>query len=389
MSDNSTEKANELTDDQINTIEKTISDNTGNESKILNDVKDGKIKSTDSGLKEATTNTTNTATDDVNKSLDNMLEDLGSRDIEKENDDFEFTADAIKNNTANSAIIGNQNVTISDDSVLKLIDIMNKVKNKEDINIYSEFPDEIKGMINNYLAKAGYTGYNAQVNTFRNSISRTLIEEFIDNVTLDHYQESFNNEMEHINEMMDNGLSEIFKEYDDNRSSYLESLLAKVPEEDTEKREKLTKTLDAIHDSYALDRIKERYKDHPLKLKRITVEKYKREFTIITNKYKNSKYHIYDLNLALDMLNKYNIRENPYDNICFLILFTDFCRNYHESNVEEHAFMYYTIYNIMLLDVYKGDDYTNFATDFLANINEIISYIKMPNMENLYTKKNK
>jgi hypothetical protein len=44
--------------------------------------------------------------------------------------------------------------------------------------------------------------------------------------------------------------------------------------------------------------------------------------------------------------------------------------NYRVDVPDQHAFMYYTLYNIMLLDVYKGDEYMEFAKGFIHNIIE-------------------
>ena len=44
--------------------------------------------------------------------------------------------------------------------------------------------------------------------------------------------------------------------------------------------------------------------------------------------------------------------------------------NYKANVPEQHAFMYYTLYNIMLLDIYKEEQYKEFATGFISNIIE-------------------
>ena len=41
--------------------------------------------------------------------------------------------------------------------------------------------------------------------------------------------------------------------------------------------------------------------------------------------------------------------------------------------VEQHAFMYYTIYNIVLVDMNKSENTKNISDEFLANVKKVIT----------------
>jgi hypothetical protein len=135
--------------------------------------------------------------------------------------------------------------------------------------------------------------------------------------------------------------------------------------------------MDAIHDSYTLNRLKEAVPKMK-KIRKIEMEKPKaRVFSDFENKYRESPYNMYSLDIALNILNKYNaVEDDPTANLRFLIAFCKFCENYNPNVIPQHSFMFYTIYNIITLDIYKGKDYEEFSTEFLKNINEIIDLIK-------------
>ena len=115
-----------------------------------------------------------------------------------------------------------------------------------------------------------------------------------------------------------------------------------------------------------------------IKIKSIELEKPQQwAFNIIESKYHDKSYSIYQMSMILDLLNRHN--PNMVDNngnLAFLILFCKYCQNYDPANIKEHVYMYYTIYNIVLLDIYKDAEYDEFAPGLIQNINEVIGNIK-------------
>lgn len=319
------------------------------------------------------------------KSIDEALSDLGSADMKNEEEEVIFTAEDIRAGLNDSPLFmteaaenntkeGEQKpeFEISDESVLQLLEVINRMKAKEDFNIYAALPSEVKAMIDKYLRANGMAGYSVQANTARNTICKSLMEEFINTVSMEKTVNDFNKEMETLFNSVGKEFSTIYKDYDQERDNYLQSLLSKVPEDDP-KRAKLINVMDAINDAYHLTAVKN-YVANSKPFKSIEIEKpQSRVFSGFEGKYANSDHNIYPLKLVVDILNKYNPTEVKDGNTLFAIAFAKTCQNYSPEDVAQHAFMYYTVYNIILLDIYKGEDYDNYAPDLLKSVNEIIA----------------
>lgn len=320
------------------------------------------------------------------KSIDEALSDLGSAEMSEDIEEEEiFTPEDIRAGLNESPIFmteaaesntkeGEQKpeFEISDESVLQLLDVVNRIKAKENFNIYSALPQEVKTMVDKYLASNGMGGYSVQANTTRNAICKSLMDEFITTVSMEKTVNDFNKEMETLFNSVGKEFSTIYKDYDQERDRYLESLLAKVPEDDP-KRMKLINVMDAINDAYHLTRVRNFVANGFKPFRSIELEKpQQRVFSDFEAKYANSTHNIYPLKLVVDVLNKYNPTEVKDGNLMFAMAFAKCCKNYSPDNVVEHAFMYYTIYNIILLDIYKGEDYDNYAPDLLESVNFII-----------------
>ena len=320
--------------------------------------------------------------------MEEALSELGESVI-SEDEDIEITSDDIKETFKTSMFNeGDTKYNLPDEDILVLLDIVNRVKAKENVNIYASFPQSVKDMINKYMLDEGVQGYSVQANSIRNMLSTTLIDEFISNISINKTIDSFNQEMEDLFVKTGEEFSKMYKEYDTERTKYLEAALEKIPEGDP-KRETITNVLDAINDAYKLTRLKEAAPK--LKIKNFDREKPGRLFSDFEFKYKNTEYHIYPLNTVGDTLRKHlskaiiptlpeDLSEEDkikkaevmasLETLDFLLLFCKFCMNYKPNVPEQHAFMYYTLYNIMLLDIYKGEEYKDFADGLIHNIIE-------------------
>lgn len=322
-----------------------------------------------------------------NPTMEEALSDLGEA-ISAEDEDIEITAEDIKSSLKDSMFNEGNNFTIPDEDVIAILNIVEKVRKKENINIYATLPQSVKDMINKYMLEQGVQGYTVQSNSIRNMLASTLIDEFISNISINKTVDSFNKEMEDLFTKTGEEFSKMYKEYDTERTKYLEAALEKIPEGNP-KRETITKVLDAINDAYKLTRLREAAPR--LKIKHFDREKPERLFSAIEFRYKNTQYHIYPFKQVLSVLYKHIAPEIektlPEDmdeekrhatalalacseSVDFMILFSKFCMNYKIDVPEQHAFIYYTLYNIMLLDVYKGEEYDEFAKGLVNNIIE-------------------
>ena len=294
------------------------------------------------------------------------MSELDDIDIDEDN----ISIDEVKKVATDQASMLNGKYEISDETALALIDVINKYKAEKEIK-YKDLPDQVKGFIDEYLKSLGVAGFTVEANTMRNTITEMLINEYSTNIASNKYIDSFNSEIEKIYDKANNEISSMIKEYDNDKIKYLEAALEKV--EDEEKKEKIQKIIESINDAYSLNRIKDYLKDHKIKVKKFDMEKPKKIFDYFNIKYKDSHYNIYDPSLAVQILARH-LDNDVTSATLFMIVFCKFCLNYKPEVAEEHAFMYYTIYNIVLLDAYKGDQYNEFAPKFLENIKEILSH---------------
>lgn len=314
------------------------------------------------------------------KSLEDVFADLGETlNNESEEDSFvDITIDDIKKyHEEEGTSIGKYDIT--DETALALIQVINKKQRKETVK-FKDLPKQIQDYIDQYLLKeSGLTGFSPEINSLRNSLTEALLEEYITQIGFNKIDEDFNKEIEALYESAGKEMSPLFKEYNENREEYLRNLTSKIEDED--KKILAEKVLDSIHDAFELKRITSL--ENKIKLKAYYLEEpekvYKSE---IENKYHDTEYTIYKLSMIQAILDRHlksngMIPEDDTETAKKIVLaFALFCRNYSINNPEDHAFMYYYTYNVILLDIYKDENYDDYAKDFLANNMKILDVIK-------------
>ena len=267
--------------------------------------------------------------------------------------------------------------SISDETAIELLKVVNRKRNKEVIK-FNDLPEQVKEHINIYCRQNGVVGYSNRDNYIRNELANELIDEYIDQIGMGKIQDDFNKSIEDLYNEAGKELSPMFKEYNDNRAEYLQKMTEKI--EDEEKKKIAEEVLDSINDAYQLNRIREL--DHSIKIKKFYLEDPKKIYSSFVYRYKDSKYEIYDLNMVEAILDRHLklkklIEED--DNITtrkIIVGFAQFCQNYDLNKPQDHAFMYYFTYNIILLDIYRENDYEEFATGFLSNVMGILDAVR-------------
>lgn len=298
------------------------------------------------------------------------LTDMGDAFNEFDPKNMHFDVSDIQKATKDASFISSgSDYHISDDTCLELLKLINEKKDNDNAKItYGMLPVEIKAIIDKYLLQQGVTGYGVSANTFRNEVASMLIDEYISNIGMNKSIDSFNTEIENMYKDAGKEISPLIKEYNDSKLDMLSKACENVT--DPEKKVTIEKTLDAINDAYHLSRIIDSGKK--FKIKNYDYENPDRVFSDFLFKYAKNNNHIYDLNMVLKVLVRHldqNEYEDSYETaIKFLLIFCKFCMNYSPAVPEEHAFMYYVTYNIVLLDIYQAEQYTEFATPFLKNI---------------------
>ena len=270
---------------------------------------------------------------------------------------------------------------LDSDTMMKLLDLVNRKLNKEEFNAYKEFPEKIREAINKFSLQ-GAKGMPINSNQFkqmRNMVAESLLSEFIDNIVAERTQTDFNKEIE---EIFAKGTAEIGDSiigYTAERNAKIKESIDKI--EDPEKKENLIKVFDRIEEGYNLTELKEECKK--IKIRSIDVENAGKNgkriyaYDSFLTKYEPSQYNIYSIYSAETILTRNLINAFPDSNYsakharAFLIAFCKQVSNYTPNDPFQHAYMFYVIYNIVILDINTGEK-RDVSLQFLNNIKECI-----------------
>lgn len=262
---------------------------------------------------------------------------------------------------------------ISPDSLRSILDIVNKKLNREDINIYREAPDEFKKLVDEYIgASKGQIRIigSKSLNSARNMISENLISEFISNIRQNRAKTDFAKELETIYSSIPHSIIE-GKDNSDITQMY-KNAAANITDEG--KRDRFLLILSRIEEAENLTELQKFCKT--CKIKKIEIEKAdSRVYTDFLSKYRESVNNIYDISLACKVLNRFMSKEygcSLSESIAFFVAFCKQCKSYSCENVLEHAYMYYVLYNAVMLD-------STINTKFKENVYKCITNLKARN----------
>lgn len=386
---------NKLTDDQIELINKEM-ESVVDESESLSMIKNlpsnnGKLERSEEEKEKGISKKVNVnidpntgehiimgpVADKKEETFNEMVDRINEGDL-----GFNTSIEDISFNEMKQEITSNPEVLVneisendlSDDDIKSILNITNRKIRKEKFNIYKELPDSVKSSIDRYLG-INAVNYGNQINSARNMIAEQIIDEFINNISFNKISNDFTKEIE---DLFNKGNQEIVSEivgYNQEKTKKYREYAKDI--EDEEKKERLLSVLDRIDDAYSLDELKEYSKT--CKIKNDYLVKPEKQWRSFLNKYNDSKYNIYDLKLCVPILKRNLGKEyNEKDIFAFLACFTRYCMNMDSSNPLDHAFMYYTIYNIIICDMNKGDK-KQVSEIYLNNIKEVIENLRKKN----------
>ena len=316
--------------------------------------------------------------DDEEDSFEDMVKKIDSGEINIELDNSPITENELKESINNNSEIG-ENFDLTPEAIQKLLEISNRRMKKESFNVYKEFPDEVKKMVDNFIIQSGFGLPNALSNqgrSIRNDISESLIDSFIGNIQMNRAQIDLNKEIENVFKEGSKDITEYAVGFTEERNKkyreYAESM------EDEEKKEKLLEVLDTMESAYNLDILKEFALD--CKIKAYDVENPNRVFDGFLAKYKNSTYNIYDIKLTVPILERNFADElTSKQLIAFLISFCKYTLNFNVENINQHVFMYYFIYNIIVIDTNTSEKTKSVSDKFKENIKAVVENLKKRN----------
>lgn len=310
----------------------------------------------------------------MDNEIDNILQESLKEQL-KSTEDKEISKEELK-----EAVETSSESVISDEATAKLLEVIYKYKKNPKINLYKEYPEEIQNMVKKYISNMGVALLSNDGKRLRNIASMMLMDEFIKTIELNRFNDEINNGLNDILEEANKEIGDNIVKYDEERNAKYREVLERI--EDDEKREKALKILDTVDATYELTELKEFAKR--CKIKRIELDKPQRCYSHIINKYSNSEHNIYDITLVPPILfrNLNDDLENPEykenDIIAFLIAFCKQCMNMKVEVPEEHAYMYYVLYNIVLMDMVSEENKDKYDT-LKASIKEVINNLRTRN----------
>lgn len=312
--------------------------------------------------------------------LDEMLE--GLEDVETPTVEFDVTADDVKSHRETT--LGE--MEISDATALELIKLINSHRRGDKIR-FSQLPQQIADQLLDYMTdvlEVPVNDFSERSNRIRNEVADAIIQEFYKNIELDKVVEDYNNKIEHLYDDTVNDISPIFKQYNENSTNYFKKLVDES--EDPEKKKLGEEILGAIDDAYSFKRVIDIIPR--TRIKKFEVDKPNRVFDFIHGKYNDPYHHIYNLYGCAMTLARHLHNNKLIDDalearntaIKIMIVMCKVCQNYKSSYPPEHAFMYYSTYNIYLLDIYRGDQYNEYVEVFLkGTIMKVVEALRANN----------
>jgi len=353
---------------------------------ILNDIKNNPVTSEDGelvpGMVKIDPETGEKSLLDVvenkeeiseSEKIDNFTSAFNDIDI----NNVEITANDVTNQLKEASMLSEEGFEISQQTALELVEMLNKY-NATNVIRYSDFPEEAKAYLDKYFAENGIVGHTVQANTIRNTIAEAFANELKSNIQLQKFNDEFNAQLEGIFDKFNEELSPLFMNFNNSREEYIKKISENITDE--VKKAKAEEIIDIIHDSFELNRLREAA--GKTKLKRYCFERPEKFFRIVTAKYKDNNYNIYDPALIVKILDKHLKDHNiiPEDDkesaLRVVLVFCNMCLNYNVEDPANHAFMYYFTYTAVLLDIYKGKEYDQFAPAYLANVKKVIDNLR-------------
>lgn len=311
-------------------------------------------------------------TKDTADTLEEVFADMGKAAENIDFDNYTISPEDVQRALSEDDIIG-ENYELSDGAILELIDVVNRYRNNDTIR-YRDLPKEVASYLDDYLVKYGGIqpdNHSQKANELRNDLTNMLISQYESSISMDKFMDEFNGTLENAFNGINKEISSYVKDYDSKKKEYMEQICKNIT--DAKKKGKMEDLLDAIYDGYKLNRMR----GFHIRIKKFDLEKPGRVFDIMRSKYETSKYNMYNLYQITAILNRHLVKNGytPFG-LSFILTFCKFCQNYRPENPEEHAFMYYCVYNIALLDVYHDKDYDEFAPELLENIAAICGKTK-------------
>ena len=270
-----------------------------------------------------------------------------------------------------------KDIDLSDEETLQVMEVVHRMQKNEKFNVYRALPEPIQEMINQFAKENGYGNYSVEAKSGRNMAAEMIMESFISQMSIKQGILDLNKELAGIMDELNNEAIMCSIEMEGKRQEVIEKYIAEHPD-DHEATTKLNLILDGMHSGYSLDILIDAARNHKIpKIKKFDLEKPQKIYRSFLAKYeKNTVYSIISIIDASHALYRHT-REflTPKDIHLFFVAFCKFCQNFTPEVPYQHAFMYYVIYNCVMLDGTRKVQ-KEYGDQFIENVKEVIELLK-------------
>lgn len=255
---------------------------------------------------------------------------------------------------------------LTDEDALQFTKVLLKHNRKEKFNVLKELPESVISIART-MAQTNNTRDVATTARFlMDYISREIRidQEYID------LQDTIKQELSNIPEFTDQ-YADYLKEKMEDDLLQKADLLEK--EGKIDKAEVLRKVSKAFTDSYKMDRLIEAINNGEIRRLDKKVKRINNLMRDFNYKYKESRFMINDIGLIENILIR-KVDISMEDALLIIACICEYTKNMSPEVPEEHAFMYYTIKNILSLDYITSR--SDFQTELKQNIIKLLKVIK-------------
>lgn len=374
----------QLTDEQVNSLAKTMEENLHPDLEALREIEKGNIP--EELLEEEEEKTQYARVDEhgnivgyVDPELEcDLISAATMEDIDKKMSDPQNVMKAMQK----TYDLKHSDLNIA--NVQALTDLV-KRKEKGDKIYYSDLPDVFKTRIAQTISSEGGGAYMGN-----KEIKNQMAEALIDNIHMQLISDQMENTVIDMQNSIKNYMTkELGEMFNTSRSQQHKIMLEQMPllaskAEDPQKADILLKVSDAYKQAYTLEDMFNSYCKGKPKIKSIDVEKIQKHYFTFNDKYRKSKWVIRDVAMLAPILDRNLDKDiDMKDILTFIAIFLKYTemKNMNPENIWDHTFMYYVVFNIASLDIYKkvdglNDNDTEFYEGFKSNLNKFFEEIR-------------
>lgn len=251
---------------------------------------------------------------------------------------------------------------ITDDEATKMIELISKYKNNENINYYNELPEQFK-IISDGLR------LNAGANVSKNSAAKFLLSTFINDAKMTQAIEEYNEDMGNLFNESNSEFSALMKGSIDEIFSHIDEIRV----EDPEKAAKIEGIKKSFEDSSKF----ELQKDFIQKLSKKKLDKFYTRYDsecAYFNKRFNNDIKVPNIKRIVNVISKVLSKYTNEQIEKFVIVIIRTCYNLDPDNIIDMSYVYRMISNILVYEF--TDDYTtDEAKELFGNISKCIDAI--------------